>query len=145
MYEWMPPSLLNSSQTSANGIACSLCGLSSLWHLWVGTVIRAETMHSLRCCWDLDFLGAMFCQSTAMCGRHSATLRLDCPLPYGQGPSCSSRHQRGCQGGIPGLLSVHLHASSAPIIFTALSMLNRQKHQGFLNAAINKTVIKLSV
>lgn len=47
--------------------------------------------------------------------------------------------------GIPVLLSVHLHPSSLPVIFTAPSMLNRQEHEGFLNAAINKTVIKLSV
>ena len=126
----------------------SLCGLSFLWHLLAGTVIRVETLHSPRCCCDLDFLGAMFFQNTALCGRHSATLGggWTAPAPTVRAPAApSSRPQRGCQGGIPGLLSVHLHASSAPIIFTALSMLNMQKHQGFLNAAINKTVIKLSV
>jgi hypothetical protein len=72
-------------------------------------------------------------------------LYCDLPPPTGRDPAAGASTAGGSWVGIPGLLSVHLHTSSMPIIFTALSMLNRQEHQGFLNAAINKTVIKLSV
>lgn len=65
------------------------------------------------------------------------------PLCHSAGQSTPTRMD---EEAATALLPIHLRSNLTPIIFTALSMLNRQEHQGgFVNVAINKTAIKLSV
>lgn len=90
-----------------------------------------------------NFLVALSSQNMAL--RETLCYEPGCGSPVGKPQLLERMHSWGWLGRRTDALSVHRRANSVPVIFTAPAMLNRREHQGFLNAAINKTVIKLSV